>query len=270
MQEEEHSKHNLSISQRAYIIAKDLRSLTDLLRNLLIINIFFLSLGWANTVYHFDPTFHILVYLELTLMSVYILFKFLRAGPNAYKRLKEWNEDYLEQTYILVFDTTIPKGDNTGEKILNLARAIFPELIFNYKLQSKWDRIKYFLRRKISKYETESISGIANYKINSDYVDLVLRTPEGYFIVKDFNETIITAELLAQLIKNLNRKFRIIQSIPPRTNIFRVICVSKQYDQGFLNTNSLESVMRMELKRNFKLDLILEEKVGYSVLWVDS
>jgi hypothetical protein len=32
----------------------------------------------------------------------------------------------------------------------------------------------------------------------------------------------------------------------------------------------LEKLMIRELKRKFKMDLILEEKVGYSIIWVDS
>ena len=46
---------------------------------------------------------------------------------HAYKKLQEWDEDYLESAYILIFDTTIPKGDSTGEKVFNLAK-LFPEL----------------------------------------------------------------------------------------------------------------------------------------------
>lgn len=94
------------------MIAKDLRSLTDNLRNFVICSLFFLALGWANYVYQFDKTLYLLVYLELTIFSIYVLVKFLKVGPNAYKKLNEWNEDYLEQTYVLIFDTTIPQGAN--------------------------------------------------------------------------------------------------------------------------------------------------------------
>jgi hypothetical protein len=196
--------------------------------------------------------------------------KFLKVGPNAYKKLDEWNEDYLEQTYVLIFDTTIPQGANTGEKILNLARVIFPELTSGYKSQGLWNRTKLFFRRRQGRYEHTAISQITNNKIDSEYsVDLILKTPEGHFVVKDFKDSVVTVDVLRELIERLSRKFRIIQSIPPRTNIFRVICVGKTYDQRFLD-GGLEKLMKRELKRNFKMDLILEEKVGYSILWVDS
>jgi hypothetical protein len=38
----------------------------------------------------------------------------------------------LEQSYIIVFDTTIPKGNTISEKVLNLAQAVIPELTREY------------------------------------------------------------------------------------------------------------------------------------------
>ena len=34
--------------------------------------------------------------------------------------------------YTLIFDTTIPKGNTTGEKVLSLASLIFPQLRADY------------------------------------------------------------------------------------------------------------------------------------------
>jgi hypothetical protein len=45
--------------------------------------------------------------------------------------------------------------------------------------------------------------------------------------------------------------------------------LTKEYDQSFLQEGAL--VQRMsELGNKFPMDLIIEEKVGYSVLWVDN
>src|SRR5438874_843872 len=118
-----------------------LRSLGDLLRNLLLVNLFFLSLGWAQAIYKFDITclcinrddsYYGLIYLELSFTTVFILVYFLLRGPSAYKKLEQWNDDYLEEAYTVVFDTTIPRGSTTGERVFNLARAIFPELASDY------------------------------------------------------------------------------------------------------------------------------------------
>jgi hypothetical protein len=113
------------------------------------------------------------------------------------------------------------------------------------------------------------ISESMNYKISSDYsVDLALRTPDGYFVVKEFKGKVVALEDLNHLVKLFSRKFRDIDAIPPRVYIFRLIVVAKAYDESFLDRETLRKKMTRELKANFKIDLILEENVGYSVLWV--
>jgi hypothetical protein len=113
------------------------------------------------------------------------------------------------------------------------------------------------------------ISESMNYKVSSDYsVELALRTSDGYFIVKEFKDKVVSLEDLKHLVKLLSRKFRDIDAIPPSVDIFRVIVVAKAYDESFLNRETLEKRMTTELKANFKIDLILEEQTGYSVLWV--
>ena len=108
-----------------------------------------------------------------------------------------------------------------------------------------------------------------NYKVSPEYsVDLALNTPDGYFIVKDFKDKVVSLEDLRHLAKILGHKFRNIDPLAtPRLDIFRVICVAKAYDEALLN-ETLEKQMTEQLKIKFKIDLILEEKVGYSVIWV--
>jgi hypothetical protein len=252
-----------------------------LLRNLLLINLIFLSLGWAQAIYHFDiscfcihrdESFYGLVYLELSLMTVFILVYFLFRGPSAYKKLEEWNEDYLEETYTIVFNTTVPEGDSTGEKVFNLARAVFPELASDYVrlAAGTQDKIKLYFKKKLGRLQPLNISQSLNYKINPTYsVDLALKLPlEGYFIVKDFKEKVVTIDELNYLAKTISGKFKD-KYHPLRVDVFRAICVAKHYDASFLNRESLERLMKEDLKAKFDIDLLVEEKVGYSVLWVD-
>jgi hypothetical protein len=102
-----------------------------------------------------------------------------------------------------------------------------------------------------------------NYTIGSYSVDLALKTEKGYFIVKDFKDKIVTLEDLEQLIQIIRGKFR---DKYRRTYVFRVICVANEYDQSF--KESMKQQMSKELNSNIKLDLLVQEKVGYSVLWV--
>ena len=53
-----------------------------------------------------------------------------------------------------------------------------------------------------------------------------------------------------------------------RTDIFRILIVSKNYDELFLNRESLERIMLEEIDTNVKIDLIVKENIGYSVLWI--
>ena len=108
-------------------------------------------------------------------MTVYLLVYFLFKGPSTYKKSKEWNEDYLEEAYTIVFGTTIPKGSTTGERVFNLARVIFPELTSDYvRLVAGYqDWIKLYFKKKLGRLRPMNISQSLNYKVNSDYsVDL--------------------------------------------------------------------------------------------------
>lgn len=267
----------LTLSQRIYIIARSLRSLGDWLRNLLIVNLVFLSIGWAQQFYHFDitclcisrnTTLYQFVYLELTLLTAVTLAYFLSSGPRAYKWFKEWNEEYLEETYTVVFNTTIPRGSTIGERVFNLAKFIFPELSPEYVRLTAGirGRIKLYFKKRLGRLKELNVSEHLNIKVDSYSLDLALKTPEGYFIVKSFE--VVTPEELRHLISFLSHKFRKITEIPPKVDIFRVICIAKDYDRTFLNRETLEKLMEKDLKSSLKVDLIVEEKVGYSVLWV--
>jgi hypothetical protein len=52
------------------------------------------------------------------------------------------------------------------------------------------------------------------------------------------------------------------------TDIIRILCVAKEYDQRLMQQETLERLMTEELKADFYIDLIIEEKTGFSVLWV--
>ena len=75
------------------------------------------------------------------------------------------------------------------------------------------------------------------------------RSKEGYFIVEDFKDKIVTLEDLKQLILVIWSKFK---DKYQRTFVFRVLCVAKEYDQPLLQQESLERQMTEELKKILK------------------
>jgi hypothetical protein len=260
---------SLSLSQRAYVIVKSLRGDSRWLLKLVIGILFFNILSiiaWFNTA---SITRENLVPVSILIsiaISAYVVGWFVIKAPHAYRKLQEWDEDYLESAYILIFDTTIPKGNSTAEKVFYLARLVFPELRSDLYI-SALDKpsfpsfVKALLpKKKIVKNTIHgNISQSLNYAGDSYFLDVAYKTDEGYFIVKDFKDKVVSPEDLRKLARIVKEKF---------THIFRVISVAKAYDESFLNRETLESQMTKELKASFKIDLILEENVGLSVLWV--
>jgi hypothetical protein len=72
------------------------------------------------------------------IIAVYIIGWFIIKVRHEYSRMHNRNEDYLHSSYTLIFDTTIPKGNTTGEKVLSLANFVFPELRDDF-VASIWD-----------------------------------------------------------------------------------------------------------------------------------
>ena len=126
---------------------------------------------------------------------------FVIKAPYAYRKLQEWDEDYLESAYILIFDPTIPKGSSTGEKVFNLAKLVFPELRSDLYI-SPLDKptfpafIKALLpKKRITRNAIHGdISQSLNYIIDTYVLDVAYKTDEGHFIVKDFKDKIVTPE----------------------------------------------------------------------------
>ena len=134
----------------------------------------------------------------------------IHKSKKSYQSLEKWKDDYVEQAYFIVFDTTIPKGNSTGERVLNLAKVVFPELTPAYidTYADFIDRIRIYLKRKFRKSEQKIISKTFNYKGKSYAVDLGLKTEVGYFIVKDFGNEIVSIENLRELIDVVSSKFK--------------------------------------------------------------
>jgi hypothetical protein len=128
-----------------------------------------------------------------------------------------------------------------------LARLIFPELRDDFAV-SIWD-------------EPNSYAFVSTL-VNK--LDLLRKTKVGYFIVKDFGDNIVTFEDIQRLSTVCNK----LRGKTPAKNIFRIICVAKNYDENFLDRESLEKLMTEKLQSDLKIDLLIKEPNGYSMLWI--
>ena len=251
---------SLSLPQQAYVLASSLRSIIFTLAIFLIFTICYFSLGILVD----DPLLFLL--LVMVVISPFLIFTLIKTR-RFYKELNAWNEQYLESSYTLIFDTTVPKGSTTGEKILSLASLIFPQLRQDYlDYYYTTNFVKLFFKKRFTDSWEKKIRASLNYKVNREYhLDVALKTLEGYFIIKDFGDNVVSVKDIKDLIVTISDKFR---NKYRRLDVLRMIVVAKDYDPPFFNRESLEQLFNTELKSKLKIDLIVQEEVGYTVLWV--
>jgi len=165
-----------------------------------------------------------------------------KRGNDHKKEFESIEGQFIRQTYLVNFETSIPEGQNKVEKILNQAIHVFPTLKdVQRKSKEKKTKIPY----KIDQH----VDGLA--------LDAVVATNKGEFIVKFYEKTVSFSDI-QKLVNTL---------IKSRDKIFRVLCVAKDYDEE-VQSNKLVDIMD-KLPKYFKLDLIFEEDNGYSMLWID-
>jgi len=180
-------------------------------------------------------------------------------GKKLRNEMDEWEEAYLDQHYVLTFETNKPKGESNGEKIFNMAQAVFPEL-----------RMKGAVLEKVQ----EKIVGKDGYEF--DCYGYTNEDEPRLFVAKHFGKNKVTLEKLQEFCdkakkglpaSSLKDKLKKLNEIG--NPIFRIICVSEVYDEKFMNDKSLQKVMD-ELNFDDPMDLILEKDENYSVLWVEA
>jgi uncharacterized membrane protein (DUF485 family) len=266
-----------SLTQRAYTIAKSLRSASYWLLALTLLLLFFSLLAFISYSISFSKSNPNVItggsLIIIIFISSYIVGWFIIKARHEYRRINKWNEDYLHSSYTLIFDTSVPKGNTTGEKVLSLAKLVFPELRDDFAI-SIWDEpnayafVSALIKRITGQNNKSKLNGNAFYEkdftIDSYVLDLFLKTKAGYFIVKDFGNRVVTTHDLHQLLTICNK----LRGKTPAKNIFRIISVAENYDDDLLDRESLEKLMAEKLQSDFKIDLLHKETNGYSVLWV--
>jgi hypothetical protein len=256
----------LTLSQRAFVNFNSLRGAATWLYLLISAVILINSLAliaWPNIEIKSYGDFILLTIIVSLVLCVYVIAWSIVKGPRAYKRFQEWEEDYVEIAYILVFSTTIPKGTSTGEKVLNLSKMVFPQLrpdLFSSPLDKPTTSafVRALLRKILHKGDnsTDSTnSNIYDYQVDAFNLDVALKTDFGYFLIKDFDKKEVSVEDIEKLVKVVRSNFK----------IFRIVCVASAYDSS-LKEELLES--NMIKFSEIKIDLLLKEKTGYSLQWI--
>jgi len=147
---------------------------------------------------------------------------------------------FIRQSYLVNFETSIPEGDTKVDKILSQAVLVFPAL---KNLQQKKSAKKINIK--------------LNTQVNGYTIDAIVPTKKGDFIV-NFFDNVVTYDEIKSLCEKLSKS---------RARIYRVLFIAKDFEQE-LQTQKLVDLMD-ELAIYFKVDLIFEEDQGYSMLWID-
>ena len=119
--------------------------------------------------------------------------------------LEYWTKNYFEQIYTVIFNTTIPKGNNEVENLLDLSRYIFPELQYDYVKYSHdyLDKLIFLIKSKLTARENVEemrILKAQNHEVNGYFFDFALKTQHGYFIIKNFKDKVVNIDEIKLLI----------------------------------------------------------------------
>jgi len=170
------------------------------------------------------------------------LFLWITARGQSYKKeLKSIESQLIRQSYLVNFETSLPEGQTKIDKILNHSSLVFPEL-------------QAILRR--AKPGEKKLPYKQNQSIGGETMDVVVSTKKGYFAVKFFDS--ISTQTLEQFAANLSKSGK---------PFFRVLCVSKNFDDELQSANLANILQNLNLK--FDMDLIFEDEQGYSMLWIN-
>jgi len=168
----------------------------------------------------------------------FLVFWVTYRGHKHTTELESIERQFIRQSYLVNFETSIPDGDTKVDKILNQAALVFPALKY---LQQKKSANKIKLNEQVNGYS----------------IDAIVPTKKGDFIVKFF-DNVVTYDEIKSLCEKLSKS---------RSRIYRVLCIAKDFQQE-LQTQKLVDLMD-DLPTYFKVDLIFEEEQGYSMLWID-
>ena len=168
----------------------------------------------------------------------FLVFWVTYRGHKHTTELESIERQFIRQSYLVNFETSIPEGDTKVDKILNQASLVFPALKYIQQKKSA-NKIK------------------LNVQVNGYAIDAIVPTKKGDFIVKFF-DNVVTYDEIKSLCEKLSKS---------RVRIYRVLCIAKDFQQE-LQTPKLVDLMD-ELTTYFKVDLIFEEEQGYSMLWID-
>lgn len=204
--------------------------------------------GISNTLHHIRHIASIFA----TIFGFFLVLT-LWKGKKLSREINEWERAYLDQHYVLTFETNTPIGSTNGEKVFNMAQIVFPELRQKDGKAARWQG---------------SIVGKDNYDF--DCFQTTNESKPRLFVVKYFDKGVtVDLKKLHELFQAVteSKKFSSLKDRIKnleKMKIFRIVCVAQEYDQSLLDDSKREEIL--DKLSEYPVDLILERDRSYSVL----
>lgn len=181
--------------------------------------------------------------------------------------LNDWEDQFLEDEYVVTLSTTKPKGKTDGEKIFNVVSNVFPEL-----------------RAQDAGLPRKKYGGIV--KNSNGYEFDVFEVFDEYdvFAVKHFGDKPVSKKMIQEAcdqVKTCEKDKKVKKQVKVDSlYIERLLIVGKTFEDDFKSLTDYiadkiddadeqtEQLMD-SIDCDFSLDLILEDENGYRVLWVE-
>ena len=200
------------------------------------------------------PVVHVLMYatgISLVIIIGVELIWFLTKSKT-HRELLQIHSSFIHRSYVTMFEFVRPEGETKVDKLFNHLSLVFPEV----------EKSKERLDKKQKKFSEREESLLYPKTETTDTWDFI--TVTGMFLLIIFKTT-VKWEDVEKMIK-VNNRDQIVEKLFG-SDIMRIIYLADEYD-SFFESDDFVSKMK-ETKRKFKLDLIKEDNLGYSTIWID-
>jgi len=191
------------------------------------------------------------------IILIYFAFTLVGQLRKLRSEVSNWENAYLDQNYLLTFETNPPAGSTDGEKIFNMTQIVFPELRKPNGKPEKWKGI---------------VKGTDGYEFDCFQTTNAKKDEEKeILVVKHFGDTKITKEKLQELCdaaKESQKEKSVEKKIEKayEMEIFRIICVGRNYEPKLIKNEKYQDSVMADLDFDGLIDLILEEEGNYTVI----
>ena len=168
-----------------------------------------------------------------------------------HRELLQIHSSFIHRSYVTMFEFVRPEGETKVDKLFNHLSLVFPEV----------EKFKKRLDKKQKKFSERGESLLYPKTETADTWDL--ETATGTFLLVIFKTT-VKWEDVEKMIKVNSRDQNVEKLIGG--NIMRIIYLADEYDSFFESDDFISKMT--ETKRKFKLDLIKENNLGYSTIWI--